>query len=522
MDDPILRFGQGSASGQDRVAKELAKATQELKKLQEGLAQLEEEIADLEKDLRTAHEAEDRDRTRRELLRGQKKQLRSRLEGTVASIVQKTKEREGVLQELEGVQGRLTAAETALSGAQDRRKEVRVAMSKVTPARISQQLRKLQGERLNLLERANRLESEREIRRNQVAFHEERRQDLEARRAEAQAQLESDQAEAKDLERSHATLQEEILALEKLQTSTLSQAKDVQAERDRAFQEKTRLEAEITTASGKKETTEDFLAGLEAQMAGLRAQLGEAEVRAKEFGEAPPDLPSIKEIDADVARCEKALNRIGAVNLRALEDYEAHEARHDELKDELSRMRKERRDLLRLVKELETKKKQGLLEVFHALQTNFEVVYTEISEGGEANLQLEDEDDPFAGGLLIRARPPEKRFHRLEALSGGEKSLVSMAFIFALQRHDPSPFYLLDEVDQNLDAVNAEKVARMVRKNADVAQFVQISLRKVSLKEADHIVGVTMGTKGVSKVIMQVNLDEVLEEEIPQAEAAEA
>jgi chromosome segregation protein len=261
---------------------------------------------------------------------------------------------------------------------------------------------------------------------------------------------------------------------------------------------------------------------LETQTASLQVQIEEAETRAKEFGKPPEPLPSMKEIDMEVAQCEKALNRIGAVNLRALEDYEAHETRHRELKGELGRMRKERRDLLGLVKELETKKKQGLLEVFYALQTNFATVYTEISEGGEASLQLEDEEDPFAGGLLIRARPPEKRFHRLEALSGGEKSLVSMAFIFALQRHDPSPFYFLDEVDQNLDAVNAEKVARMVRKNAGSAQFVQISLRKVSLKEADHIVGVTMGSKGVSKVIMQVNLDEVLEEEIPQTAAAEA
>ncbi|MFQ5919267.1 MAG: chromosome segregation protein SMC, partial [Thermoplasmata archaeon] len=522
MEDPLLRFGKGTADDQDRVRDELARASKELKRAQDRLVEVDADLAELGARLRSVQEAQDRDRSKGDLLKGQKKQLQGRLEGTVASIVQRTEERDKVAQEKEALQARLSETEKKLADAQGRRKELREAMGKVTPARISQQLRKLQGEKLNLRERANRLESEEETRKNQLGFQEERRDELQEQLAERQDRMGKDRAQSDALEKTRARLQEEILALEKLQASTVSEAKDIQDERDGAFQEKTRLEAEIATAESKQETTEDFLVGLETQTAGLQVQIEEATTRAKEYGESLAPLRSMKEIDSEVARCEKALNRIGAVNLRALEDYETHESRHDELKEELGRMRKERRDLLRLVQELETKKKQGLLEVFHALQTNFATVYTEISEGGEASLQLEDEEDPFGGGLLIRARPPEKRFHRLEALSGGEKSLVSMAFIFALQRHDPSPFYLLDEVDQNLDAVNAEKVARMVRRTAASAQFIQISLRKVSLKEADHIVGVTMGPKGVSKVIMQVNLDEVLEEETPQAAAAEA
>ncbi len=521
MEDPILRFGKGSAKGRDRLAAQLRKASKELKKLQERLLQVEAEREELGKSLREAQVTEDREGSKRDLLTGQKEQLRGRLEITSAAIAEKTEERDQVIQEAEAVQERLEDAEKKLAAAQERRKEVRLAMGKVTPARISQQLRKLQGERLNLLERANRLESEREIRKNQLAFQEERRGELEAQLAQDGDEAAEEQVRLRDLDETRTQLQEEILALEKLQANTVSQAQDVQGKRDRAFQEKTRLEAEIAKAESKQETTDDFLVGLETQMASLQGQVQDAEARAQEYDAPTEPLPSMKEIDGEVARCEKALNRIGAVNLRALEDYEAQETRHHELKAELSRMRKERRDLLRLVGELEAKKKQGLLEVIHALQPNFATVYAEISEGGEASLELEDEEDPFAGGLLIRVRPPEKRFHRLEALSGGEKSLVSMAFIFALQRHDPSPFYLLDEVDQNLDAVNAERVARMVRKNAVSAQFIQISLRKVSLKEADHIVGVTMGRNGLSKVIMQVNLDEVLEEEIPQAETAE-
>jgi chromosome segregation protein len=169
------------------------------------------------------------------------------------------------------------------------------------------------------------------------------------------------------------------------------------------------------------------------------------------------------------------------------------------------------------VAELTEKKKEGLGKVFTAINENFKKVYSEISDGGEAELLLENQEQPFLGGLAVKARPPNKKVLRLEALSGGEKSLVSLAFIFAIQEYDPSPFYLFDEVDQNLDAVNAEKVARMIQSTSHTAQFLQISLRKVTLKEADHIVGVMMTPGSTSEVIMRVNLAEI-EDEKPVAE----
>src|SRR3990170_67261 len=127
---------------------------------------------------------------------------------------------------------------------------------------------------------------------------------------------------------------------------------------------------------------------------------------------------------------------------------------------------------------------------------------------------------PVQGGLSLRAKTSHKKNLRLEALSGGEKSLVSMAFIFAIQEFDPSPFYMLDEIDQNLDAVNAERVAKMIKKNGGTAQFVQISLRKITLKEADHILGVTMTAAGHSELVMKVNLSEVEDERPQEAVAA--
>jgi chromosome segregation protein len=139
---------------------------------------------------------------------------------------------------------------------------------------------------------------------------------------------------------------------------------------------------------------------------------------------------------------------------------------------------------------------------------NFREIYNKVSGGGEAYFELENPEDPLSGGLMIHVKPPGKKMTRLGALSGGEKSLTSMAFIFSVQAWDPSPFYLLDEIDQNLDAVNAEIIARMIRENSKYAQFVIISLRKISLKEAHHLYGVTL-QKGESVVLGRVDLKDV-------------
>ncbi|MGB1698280.1 MAG: hypothetical protein ACPHK8_07760, partial [Thermoplasmatota archaeon] len=133
-------------------------------------------------------------------------------------------------------------------------------------------------------------------------------------------------------------------------------------------------------------------------------------------------------------------------------------------------------------------------------------VYAGLSMGGKALMELEDAEDPFAGGLILKAQPMGKRVTRLDALSGGEKSLTSMAFIFSLQRYDPSPFYYFDEVDQNLDAVNSELLAKMVKDNSQYAQFIVVSLRKITLKEADRIYGVTQQVPGQSEMIANFDL----------------
>jgi chromosome segregation protein len=135
-----------------------------------------------------------------------------------------------------------------------------------------------------------------------------------------------------------------------------------------------------------------------------------------------------------------------------------------------------------------------------------------LSGGGKGELFLEKPDDPFKGGLSMWAKPPGKSSKvKLEQLSGGEQSIASLALIFAIQDYDPSPFYYFDEVDQNLDPINAERIATMCRLRSEKAQFIQVTLRKVSLQLADHHIGITHAGDGCSRRIANFDRERAIE-----------
>ena len=145
-------------------------------------------------------------------------------------------------------------------------------------------------------------------------------------------------------------------------------------------------------------------------------------------------------------------------------------------------------------------KKTTFLEAFNAVNTNFQEIFAELSHG-TGRLELENPEAPFEGGLIIRAQPRDKKMQRIEALSGGEKSLTALSFVFAFQRYAPAPFYAFDEVDMMLDGANAERLARMVKRQSSQAQFVVVSLRRPMIENADHAVGVSLRNDGYSRVV---------------------
>ena len=139
------------------------------------------------------------------------------------------------------------------------------------------------------------------------------------------------------------------------------------------------------------------------------------------------------------------------------------------------------------------------MDSYEAINEQFEDIFERLS-AGSGTLHLEDEADPFEGGLTMKAQPGDKPIQRLDAMSGGEKSLTALAFIFAIQRYNPAPFYALDEVDAFLDAANAERVGELVDELASDAQFIVVSHRSAMLERSERAIGVTMQGDNVSAV----------------------
>jgi len=313
-------------------------------------------------------------------------------------------------------------------------------------------------------------------------------------------------------------------ALEALKTVEAQQMKAVEGQAEKRRQLEAKRVGIVDRLARSQEAVrqrETMLQTEEIRLAQARQHLAEVEAALKEL---PPPEANEKPIPAEelkrtITTLTAQLEGMGSVNLRALEEYDQEKARLEEFEGEVTRLGNEKKELTGLVGEIEKKKREKLVQVVVAVNTQYQQIYSELSGGGVGEIALENPADPLTGGLLIQAQPVGKTVQRLEQLSGGEKSLASLAFIFALQRHDPSPLYVFDEVDMSLDGVNAENVGRMLRRNAERAQFIVISLRKVTLKFAHRLFGVTMHGDGRSRVV-GLKLDEIVDVDEQKREEA--
>jgi len=299
-------------------------------------------------------------------------------------------------------------------------------------------------------------------------------------------------------------------ALRKIESEMESGLEDLKVQKDALIEKRYALDASIQKVQNNIENKEGVIASQEAQLIIIRQNIQqlEAEVAAIQI-EVPTPIPSEESLKRTIRSCEDKIESLGAVNLRAIDDYDLRKKEYDTMLEQIKTLNKQIAELDKLTEDLTSKKKGLFMESYDAVNENFKQIYAQLSGGGEGYMALENPDDPFSGGLQINAKPRNGKMLRLEALSGGEKSLTALSFIFAIQEYQPSPFYVLDEVDMFLDAANSELVAKRVKESSAKAQFIQVSLRKVTLTLADHLIGVTRPPSGISRVIMQPDLEEV-------------
>ena len=216
----------------------------------------------------------------------------------------------------------------------------------------------------------------------------------------------------------------------------------------------------------------------------------------------PITIPYVREEQEKRLRAaERALALLGRVNPLALEEYAALEERLRFLSDQLEDLKATRRDLLTVVREVDQRVEEAFTAAFHDTAREFADVFGRLFPGGEGRLVLTEPDDMLASGIEVEARPAGKKIKRLSLLSGGERSLAAIAFLVAIFKARPSPFYVLDEVEAALDDTNLQRLLGMLTELRETSQLIVITHQKRTMEIADALYGVSMRGDGVTSVI---------------------
>ncbi|MDT4996476.1 MAG: chromosome segregation protein, partial [Pseudonocardiales bacterium] len=224
----------------------------------------------------------------------------------------------------------------------------------------------------------------------------------------------------------------------------------------------------------------------------------------EEGDEQPEPVPYVREQQQKRLRtAERALGVLGRVNPLALEEFDAMAERHKFLSEQLEDLRRTRRDLAEIIADVDARVEQVFAEAYADVETAFRRVFARLFPGGEGRLVLTEPGDWLTTGVDVEARPPGKKIKRLSLLSGGERSLVAVAFLVSLFIARPSPFYILDEVEAALDDTNLGRLLEIYEELRASSQLLVITHQKRTMEVADALYGVTMRGDGVSAVISQ-------------------
>ena len=351
----------------------------------------------------------------------------------------------------------------------------------------------------------------------------ERDQLLNARR-ERQLAIERLGDQEKALAAEEARLQEAVKVLASAHGAWRQQQSDLQDKRKQLEQQQSDLqerfgsqrrardaaEAEVGRQRQALQQAEWNLERLKEDREGLIEEQRSGAVRLQEMEQALPDprpeipealrLAGLEALQADLQAIQQRMEALEPVNMLALEELEALEQRLNELNERLEVLNSEREELLLRIETVATLRQDAFMEAFTAVDGHFREIFASLSDG-DGHLQLENPEEPLEGGLTLVAHPKGKAVRRLASMSGGEKSLTALSFLFALQRFRPSPFYALDEVDSFLDGVNVERLAALIARQAEAAQFMVVSHRRPMIGAAQRTIGVTQARGAHTQVV---------------------
>ena len=332
----------------------------------------------------------------------------------------------------------------------------------------------------------------------------------------------SDQRE--NLSQEESRLQDAVQALAAAHGTWREQQHELKQQRERLTTQQQQLqerfgeqrrardaaEAEVSRQRQALQQAQFELERLKEERLALIEEQRSGGLRLQEMEQTLPDpRPEISEaireagleaLQADLQAIQNRMEALEPVNMLALEELEALEQRLSELNERLDVLSQEREELLLRIETVATLRQEAFMEAFSAVDGHFREIFASLSDG-DGHLQLENQEDPLEGGLTLVAHPKGKAVRRLAAMSGGEKSLTALSFLFALQRFRPSPFYALDEVDSFLDGVNVERLAALIARQAEQAQFLVVSHRRPMIGASQRTIGVTQARGAHTQVV---------------------
>lgn len=296
-------------------------------------------------------------------------------------------------------------------------------------------------------------------------------------------------------------LYQKVSEKEEERTLKIEEITKITSQRDASWEQQKQLRDELgeITAQLSKET-----ANLETSQniqAGITDKIEELFEQSKEFGSIPPVPPkeTVETIAAKIAKTKTEKTALEPVNLKAIEYYDEVRERFDEIDMRRQTLQRERKAILDSIERIELEKTRTFMKAYHEINRHFSGTFQKLSPGGSAKMILDRPDKPFEGGIQIEARPRGKKISSLEILSGGEKTLVALSFIFAVQTQFPAPFYVMDEIDAALDGPNVHRVSTVIKEFADQSQFLVISHREENIMNSEMIYGVSQ-TDGLTSI----------------------
>ena len=465
------------------VREELRDVAERLDDARDKESDATEQVRDIETDIERRESEREEVETEIEDLRERLSEIEDERDGVSEEMNEIEAEIEAKTAEIEALQADIDELEAEVADSElpdltSRADEITAAIDD-----LEDQIDDLDGE-------LNELELETEYAEDAIDDLQETIESTQNRKAEQKERIEGFEAA---IEAKEAVLEEKEEAVAELE-SELSDLKD----------EREELKDDLKAARAERDEKKETVNGVESNLDERRDEAERLEWEVDELEAAvgdydPEEIPDHDEVESEIQRLEAEMEALEPVNMLAIEEYDRVEAELDDIREKKATLVDEAEGIRDRIDRYEQNKRETFMESFDAIDEQFQDIFERLSNGS-GHLHLEDEDDPFEGGLTMKAQPADKPIQRLNAMSGGEKSLTALAFIFAIQRHNPAPFYALDEVDAFLDAKNADLVGEMVDELAGKAQFVVVSHRSAMLERSERAIGVTMQGDNVSAV----------------------